>query len=237
MGLNSGGDPANILRLADVEHYAIIPRTHFVQRCLNEQTELRQEAAVSDADALLVAQAKKGDQKAFELLVRHYQGRVASTIARSVADTDRVRDLTQEVFIKAYRALGAFRGESAFYTWLYRIAVNTAKNYVVSASKGIPENDVDFEEAEGRVAPQLRDDNTPERQLLRAEMLKNLQAAIDSLSPAMRNAMMLRDVDGYSYEEIAAMVDCPIGTVRSRIFRGRQEVAEHMQKYLYSGKT
>ena len=184
-----------------------------------------------EGDKLLVKRAKAGDKKAFEVLVRRYQGKIASVISRSVSDPDKVRDLTQESLIKAYRALDNFRGDSAFYTWLYRIAVNTAKNHLMSAGRGINLNDMELEEAD-RVAPQMRDYNTPERMALRQEMLTNLNKAIDTLAPLMKKAILMRDVEGFSYEEIAQDMDCPIGTVRSRIFRGRQEIVDRMQAYL-----
>ncbi|MBF0622138.1 MAG: RNA polymerase sigma factor RpoE [Magnetococcales bacterium] len=189
---------------------------------------------VSDADRLLINKVKEGDTKAFELLVRKYQGRVASVISRTVQDPAKVQDLTQEAFLKAYRALANFRGDSAFYTWLFRIAVNTAKNHVMSAGRGVPVNDIEYEKAD-RIATQLQDHDTPERQVLRGEMLKNLQAVINGLPDAMKEAIILRDLEGKTYEEIAQEVSCPIGTVRSRIFRGRQEIIEKMQGYLKSG--
>ncbi|MBF0381364.1 MAG: sigma-70 family RNA polymerase sigma factor [Magnetococcales bacterium] len=185
----------------------------------------------NEGDQLLVKRAKTGDKKAFEILVRRYQGKIASVISRSVSDPDKVRDLTQESLIKAYRALSNFRGDSAFYTWLYRIAVNTAKNHLMSSGRGINLNDMDLEEAD-RVAPQMRDNNTPERMALRQEMLGNLDEAISTLSPMMKKAILMRDVEGFSYEEIARDMGCPIGTVRSRIFRGRQEIVDQMQEYM-----
>jgi len=186
---------------------------------------------VADSDQVLVEQAKKGDKKAFELLVRQYQGKVASVIARTISDSDKVHDLTQEVFIKAYRALGSFRGDAAFYTWLYRIAVNTAKNHLMASGRGLPMSDMELEEAD-QVAPQLGDHETPERNVLRKEMLDNLEQSINTLVPAMKQAILLRDVEGYSYEEIAEVLGCPIGTVRSRIFRARHKVMEQMKQYL-----
>jgi RNA polymerase sigma-70 factor, ECF subfamily len=185
----------------------------------------------NEGDQLLVKRAKSGDKKAFEILVRRYQGKIASVISRSVSDPDKVRDLTQESLIKAYRALNNFRGDSAFYTWLYRIAVNTAKNHLMSSGRGINLNDMDLEEAD-RVAPQMRDNNTPERMALRQEMLSNLEGAINTLSPMMKKAILMRDVEGFSYEEIAKDMECPIGTVRSRIFRGRQEIVDQMEEYM-----
>jgi RNA polymerase sigma-70 factor, ECF subfamily len=185
----------------------------------------------NEGDQLLVKKAKGGDKKAFEILVRRYQGKIASVISRSVSDPDKVRDLTQESLIKAYRALHNFRGDSAFYTWLYRIAVNTAKNHLMSSGRGINLNDMDLEEAD-RVAPQMRNNETPEWMALRQEMLVNLDKAINTLAPLMKKAILMRDVDGFSYEEIATEMDCPIGTVRSRIFRGRQEIVDQMQEYM-----
>lgn len=190
---------------------------------------------MKNPDQLLVEQAQRGDHKAFELLVRQYQGRVASVIARTVFDSDRVNDLTQEAFIKAYRSLASFRGDSAFFTWLFRIAVNTAKNHLISMGKGLPMSDMELEDAD-RVASQLHNNETPERKILRKEMLDNLQKAINTLAPSMKKAILLRDVQGFSYEEIALAMECPVGTVRSRIFRGRQEVVDQMRGYLRSGE-
>ncbi|MBF0429451.1 MAG: sigma-70 family RNA polymerase sigma factor, partial [Magnetococcales bacterium] len=175
------------------------------------------------ADRILVDYAQKGDNKAFELLVRRYQGRVAAVIARVISEQDKVLDLTQETFIKAYRALERFRGESSFYTWLYRIAVNTGKNYLLTKERGIPMSDEELEDSE-RMAPQLRNHETPERLILRREMMANLQMAINSLPEQMRMAIQMRDVEGHSYEEISLALQCPIGTVRSRIYRSRQEI-------------
>ena len=189
---------------------------------------------MSEADRLLIEKVKNGDKQAFELLVRKYQGRVASVIARTVSDSARVQDLTQEAFLKAYRALPNFRGDAAFYTWLFRIAVNTAKNHLMSASRSIPVNDMDLNDAD-RMAPQLQDTDTPEKQVLRSEMMATLEAVIESLAPAMQQAIILRDLEGHSYEEIAEKMACPIGTVRSRIFRGRQEIIDRMESYLRNG--
>ncbi|MEO5347153.1 MAG: RNA polymerase sigma factor RpoE [Magnetococcus sp. YQC-9] len=187
--------------------------------------------AGDDADRLLVSHAQKGDHKAFEVLVRRYQSRVAATIGRIVSDPDKVLDLTQETFIKAYRALEKFRGESAFYTWLYRIAVNTGKNFLLSKERGLSMSDEELEDSE-RMAPQLRNYETPERLMLRKEMMSNLRQAIDALPEQMRRAIQMRDVEGHSYEEIARALQCPIGTVRSRIYRSRQEIMDRMQVYL-----
>lgn len=183
-------------------------------------------------DQLLIERTLAGDQKAFELLVRQYQGKVTAIVARVVDDPDKVRDLVQETWIKAYRALASFRGEAAFYTWLYRIASNTVNSHWSTEGKTVSLNDFGEEGEAEYLIPQLRDEETPERYLLRKEMRENLQAAIDSLVPSMKKAILLRDVQGLSYEEIAAQLDCPVGTVRSRIFRGRQEIAQRMRGYL-----
>ena len=184
-----------------------------------------------DQDQILVNRAVAGDQKAFELLVRQYQGRVSSTIARMVADSDKARDLTQETFLKAYRALPNFRGDASFFVWLSQIAVNTTRNHFVSKGKEIPLSDMPLEDTDW-AAPQWHDYETPERQVLRKEMLENLQAAMDTLVPVMKKAILLRDMQGLSYEEIAKILRCPVGTVRSRIFRGRQEIMDQMRGYL-----
>nr|CRH05567.1 RNA polymerase sigma-E factor [Candidatus Magnetococcus massalia] len=178
--------------------------------------------------------AKAGDKKAYELLVRKYQGRVASVISRTVSDPIKVQDLTQEAFLKAYRALHHFRGDSAFYTWLYRIAVNTAKNFVMSQDRGIPMSDLDFADAD-RLSPMMREYDTPESQLLRGELMDALKIAIDELAPSMKQAITLRDLEGKTYEEIADIMECPIGTVRSRIFRGRQEIVGKLKEHLPNG--
>lgn len=189
---------------------------------------------MSDSDILLVQQAQAGDAKAFELLVRRYQGKVASVIARTIADPEKVQDLTQEVFLKAYRAMNSFRGDSAFFTWIYRIAINTAKNHLIASGRTVPTNDVNLEDAD-LTAPQLHSFDTPEHIALRNEMLRHLQHAIDGLAPSMRQAIELRELEGRSYEEIAKIMDCPIGTVRSRIFRGRQEIADQLKDYMRGG--
>lgn len=190
---------------------------------------------MSAADQALVTKAKHGDKQAFELLVRKYQSRVAALIARTVPDSARVQDLTQEAFLKAYRALPKFRGEAAFYTWLYRIAVNTAKNYQISNQRGLAMSDMEWEEVD-RLPNSPRETETPELRALQREMLTHLQNAIDSLPQTMREAIRLRELEGMSYEEIAKWMNCPIGTVRSRIFRGRQEIANQMRDYMYPGQ-
>lgn len=183
-------------------------------------------------DQKLVAQVQRGDTSAFDLLVRKYQHKVVKLIARYVRDRSEVEDVAQEAFIKAYRAIRSFRGESAFYTWLYRIAVNTAKNYLDSQGRRPPGSDMEIEDAEmiGSTTG-LRDPATPERNLLTDEIANTISRALKALPEDLRTAITLRELEGLSYEEIAQVMDCPIGTVRSRIFRAR-EMIDHQLKPL-----
>jgi RNA polymerase sigma-70 factor (ECF subfamily) len=187
-----------------------------------------------DVDQLLVERAQRGDKRAFELLVEKYQRKLARLLSRLVRDPGEVEDVTQEAFVKAYRALPSFRGDSAFYTWLYRIGINTAKNYLVAMGRRTPTStEVDAEEAEGYDdGEQLRDINTPESLLLSKEIGTTVNAAIESLPEELRSAIQLRELEGMSYEEIAKLMDCPIGTVRSRIFRAREAIAERLKPLL-----
>jgi RNA polymerase sigma-70 factor, ECF subfamily len=174
------------------------------------------------ADTVLVARAQQGDQRAFSLLVRKYQYKLVQLVARLVGEAD-APDVAQESFIKAYRALKSFRGQSAFYTWLYRIGINSAKNHLVSRSRRPCSQDIDVADAEqfGHTE-QLSDIDTPESILLSAEIKKKISDTIRKLPPDLRQAIVLRELDGLTYEEIAQVMDCPIGTVRSRIFRARE---------------
>ena len=187
-----------------------------------------------EVDQLLVERAQRGDKRAFELLVEKYQHKLARLVSRLVRDPGEAEDVTQEAFIKAYRALPSFRGDSAFYTWLYRIGINTAKNFLVATGRRAPTStEVDAEEAEGyESAEQLRDINTPESLLLSKEIATTVNAAIESLPEELRSAIQLRELEGMSYEEIAKLMDCPIGTVRSRIFRAREAIAEKLKPLL-----
>lgn len=187
----------------------------------------------ADDDKLLVARVQKGDKRAFDLLVLKYQSRIMALVMRFVQDAHEAQDVTQESFIKAYRALGNFRGESAFYTWLYRIAINTAKNYLVSRNRRPPSTDVDAGDAEfydGDHA--LKSMETPERLLLRDEIQKTVEDSIARLPNDLRVALTLREYDGLSYEDIAEVMQCPVGTVRSRIFRAREAVDKALQPLL-----
>lgn len=187
-----------------------------------------------EIDQLLVERAQGGDQHAFDQLVGKYQRKLGRLLSRFIRDPSEVEDVTQEAFIKAYRALPQFRGDSAFYTWLYRIGINTAKNYLVSQGRRAPTStEYDAEEAESfEDASQLRDINTPESLLLSKQIGQTINIAIDALPEELRSAIVLREIEGLSYEEIASMMDCPIGTVRSRIFRAREAVANKLRPLL-----
>jgi len=187
-----------------------------------------------EVDQLLVERAQRGDKRAFELLVEKYQHKLARLVSRLVRDPGEAEDVTQEAFIKAYRALPSFRGDSAFYTWLYRIGINTAKNFLVASGRRAPTStEVDAEEAEGFESSELLHDiNTPESLLLSKEIGATVNAAIESLPEELRSAIQLRELEGMSYEEIAKLMDCPIGTVRSRIFRAREAIAEKLKPLL-----
>jgi RNA polymerase sigma-70 factor (ECF subfamily) len=191
-----------------------------------------------EIDRQLVARAQRGDKRAFELLVEKYQRKLARLLTRFIRDPAEVEDVTQEAFIKAYRALPAFRGDSAFYTWLYRIGINTAKNYLMAMGRRAPTStEVEAEEAEGyEEGEQLRDINTPESVLLSNEIAKTVNATIERLPEELRTAIQLREIEGMSYEEIAKVMDCPIGTVRSRIFRAREAIAGELRPLLDTGK-
>ena len=176
-------------------------------------------------DQALVVRVQKGDRPAFDLLVRKYQHRIAKLVSRFVSDRSEVEDVTQEAFIKAWRAIKGFRGDSAFYTWLYRIAINTAKNYLVSQGRRPPATDIEAEEAEGTsMGVTLRENATPESHLHADEIAITIESAVARLPEDLRTAITLREIDGLSYEEIADVMNCPIGTVRSRIFRAREAI-------------
>ena len=181
-------------------------------------------------DEQLVERVQRGDKNAFNLLVKKYQHKVVNLVARYVNNQGDVPDVAQEAFIKAYRALPTFRGESAFYTWLYRIAVNTAKNYLTSQGRRPPSSDVEADEAEyygGGEA--LQEVATPENLALTDEIKRTVFAAIEALPEDLRTAITLREMEGLSYEEIAEIMDCPVGTVRSRIFRAREAIDKKLQ--------
>lgn len=185
------------------------------------------------SDQQLVEKVQQGDNRAFDLLVKKYQHKVMSLISRYVKQQGDVPDVAQEAFIKAYRALPNFRGDSAFYTWLYRIAVNTAKNHLVSQGRKPPASDIDAEDAEFyEGAGALRDSASPERQMLSDEIRDVVLKTIDELPDDLRRAITLREIEGLGYEEIALEMDCPIGTVRSRIFRAREAIDNQLRPLL-----
>ena len=187
----------------------------------------------SVTDKQLVVRVQKGDKNAFDLLVIKYQHKIMSLISRYVKDADEVQDVAQEAFIKAYRALPGFRGESAFYTWLYRIAINTAKNHLVARSRRPPGSDVDVDDAQYLEAGDaLRDWETPENALFGEELRAKVNDALDALPDDLRTAVTLREFDGLSYEEIAEIMECPVGTVRSRIFRAREAIDKIVQQQM-----
>lgn len=183
-------------------------------------------------DQELVTRVQKGDKTAFDLLVRKYQHKIAKLISRYVYDRTEVEDVTQEAFIKAYRAMAGFRGESAFYTWLYRIAINTAKNYLVSQGRRLPNSTVASDDDGVEPEVGLPEIATPETSLLTNEIAETVSAAIEALPEDLRTAITLREIDGLSYEEIAQVMDCPIGTVRSRIFRAREAIDKELKPLL-----
>jgi RNA polymerase sigma-70 factor (ECF subfamily) len=191
-----------------------------------------------EIDRQLVTRAQGGDKQAFSLLVEKYQRKLARPLSRFIRDPAEVEDVTQEAFIKAYRALPAFRGDSAFYTWLYRIGINTAKNYLMAMGRRAPTStEIEAEEAEGfDEGEQLRDINTPESLLLSSEIANTVNATIEQLPEELRTAIQMREIEGMSYEDIAKAMDCPIGTVRSRIFRAREAIAEQLRPLLGTRK-
>lgn len=191
-----------------------------------------------EVDQQLVERVQRGDKRAFDLLVSKYQRKLGRLLSRFIRDPSEVEDVTQEAFIKAYRALPGFRGDSAFYTWLYRIGINTAKNHLVAMGRRAPTStELDAEEAEGvEAGEQLRDLNTPENQMMSRQVGDTVNQTLQELPEELRTAITLREIEGLSYEEIATVMQCPVGTVRSRIFRAREAVAEKLRPLLGTGK-
>ena len=191
-----------------------------------------------DVDWQLVQRVQRGDKRAFDLLVAKYQRKLFRLLSRLIRDQAEIEDVAQEAFIKAYRALPNFRGESAFYTWLYRIAINTAKNYLVAQGRRAPtRTETEIEDAENfDDGDSLRTEDTPERMLLSKQVAEAVNRAIERLPEDLRTAIVLRELEGLSYEEIAESMNCPIGTVRSRIFRAREAVAEELRPVLETRK-
>ena len=187
-----------------------------------------------EVDQQLVERAQRGDKRAFGLLVSKYQRKLGRLLSRFIRDSAEVEDVTQEAFIKAYRALPTFRGDSAFYTWLYRIGINTAKNYLVAMGRRAQTvSDTGSEEAEGiENSDQLRDLNTPESELASRQIAETVNQTLSELPEELRTAVTLREIEGLSYEDIASVMNCPIGTVRSRIFRAREAIAARLRPLL-----
>ena len=200
-----------------------------VRQAQQGETE-RARMSEAQVDQLLVERVQKGDNHAFDLLINKYQHSIVSLVSRYVSDHAEALDVSQEAFIKAYRAIGKFRGDSAFYTWLYRIAINTAKNWLVAQKRRPPASDIDAVDAEQYdMDSRLKDKGTPERELMRDEIKTMVYDTIAQLPEDLRTAIMLREMEGMSYEDIAITMDCPIGTVRSRIFRAREAIDEKLR--------
>lgn len=188
-----------------------------------------------DTDQQLVQRAQRGDLRAFDLLVLKYQGRIAALVSRYVSDASEVEDVTQEAFIKAYRALGKFRGDSAFYTWLYRIAANAAKNHLVAKGRR-PGADATIEDAEGfDEGGLLSESASPEALAMGGELAEVVESALNALPDELKAALMLREFDGLSYDDIADVLGCPVGTVRSRIFRAREAIDQRVKEQISGG--
>lgn len=194
--------------------------------------------AENELDQELVRRVQRGDSTAFDALVRKYQHRIIGLIGRYIPDWSECQDVAQETFLRAYRALGSFRGDAQFYTWLHRIAVNTAKNHLVAQNRRPPTDDIDAGDAEQfDTGIRLRDNDTPEHELLRQEIEQTVMRVVEALPEELRSAISLREVDGLSYDEIAARMGCPIGTVRSRIFRAREAIDAELKPLLDNDNT
>ena len=192
-----------------------------------------------EIDQQLVERAQRGDKQAFELLVIKYQRKLARLLSQFIRDAAEVEDVTQETFIKAYRSLSSFRGDSAFYTWLYRIGINAAKNFLVAQKRraSTTSNGIDIEDAENfEEASQLRDLDTPESELMSKQIAQTVHQTLNELPEELRTAITLREIEGLSYEEIANAMNCPTGTVRSRIFRAREAISDKLQSVMETGK-
>ena len=214
--------------IATSSHVYNVNKNIKVEEKLMESRPVNPERAI---DQKLVEKAQRGDKKAFGMLVEKYQRRLNRLLSRMVRDQSEIEDIVQDSFIKAYRAINNFRGDSAFYTWLYRIGINTAKNHLVKLGKRPKAmNEVDIEEIENfEDAPDLRNHETPESSMMSSEIVASVNQTIAALPSELREAISLREMDGLSYEEIADLMNCPIGTVRSRIFRAREAIAEKLK--------
>ena len=217
------------LKAVEVESQPIGQRVRTAEDAGTERARMSE----AQVDQLLVERVQKGDKRAFDLLINKYQHRIVSLVARYVSDQAEAMDVAQEAFIKAYRAIDRFRGDSAFYTWLYRIAINTAKNWLVARKRRPPLSDIDAADAEQYdMDSRLKEQGTPEHELMRDEIKRTVYDTIAQLPEDLRTAIMLREMEGMSYEDIAVTMDCPIGTVRSRIFRAREAIDEKLKPLL-----
>jgi RNA polymerase sigma-70 factor (ECF subfamily) len=204
-----------------------------IERTVESPERKRKGAGSGSSDQALIQRVKQGDRSAFDLLVVKYQHKILNLIMRYVKDPSEALDVAQDAFLKAYRAVPSFRGDSAFYTWLYRIAINTAKNHLVAAKRRPLNLDLELTESETfEPFGTLRDGDTPERIALTEEIGEAINKAVDDLPDELRTAILLREVEGMSYEEIARTMDCPVGTVRSRIFRAREAIDKRLQPLL-----
>ncbi|MDO5610474.1 MAG: RNA polymerase sigma factor RpoE [Pseudomonadota bacterium] len=193
---------------------------------------------VDPLDHELVRRVQLGERAAFDVLVRRYQHRVIAVISRYIGDRAEAKDVAQDSFIRAYRAIGGFRGDAQFYTWLHRIAINTAKNHLVAMKRRPPTDDIDVVDAEQfDAALALRETDTPERELMRQEVEQTVMRAVNALPDELRQAITLREVEGLAYDEIAQQLGCPIGTVRSRIFRAREAIDKQLRPLLDTRAT
>jgi RNA polymerase sigma-70 factor (ECF subfamily) len=244
----SGGTPIDMLELDFVPGGALARAPEPLRytghdlsgTITNQPRDAREGQRMSEReiDQQLVERAQLGDKHAFGLLVSKYQRKLGRLLARFIRDPGEVEDVTQEAFVKAYRALPSLRGDSAFYTWLYRIGINTAKNYLVSTGRRVPTSTThDAEEAEAYDdSEQLRDFNTPENLLMSKQVAQTVNQSMERLPEELRVAITLREIEGMSYEDIAKIMDCPIGTVRSRIFRAREAIADQLRPLLDNAK-
>lgn len=237
-----GVEPATVRKTARQSAKAeLSPHASSVETARPEVAVISQEKTITmsserDIDHELVLRAQRGDKKAFELLVTKYHRKVGRLLSRMIRDQAEIEDVTQEAFIKAYRALPSFRGESAFYTWLYRIAINTAKNYLATLKRR-PVLSTEYEDEDGDTldsAALVPDMNTPETEMMNRQIVTTVNQAVDALPEELRTAITLREMEGLSYEDIAAMMNCPIGTVRSRIFRAREAIATRLRPMIES---
>jgi len=203
-----------------------------------ENKPIKKPMQEEQVDLHLIKEVQNGNKQAFDSLVLKYQYRIFKLVARYISDPSEVLDVTQEAFIKAYKAIDNFRGDSSFYTWLYRIAVNTAKNHLISRGRRVPESDFEISELEQFISKNnAKEYSTPERTLIYDEMEHMLFDIIDDLPSDLKTAIMLREIEGLSYEEIAGVMGCPVGTVRSRIFRARETIERKIEPYMTRGSA